>query len=57
MLSIGASVLCFGVMLLGVILVFRNRLKADQTSTDSDPSWLWLLIGLGMMGGILFAAM
>jgi hypothetical protein len=56
MLKICASIFCFGLMLLGFVLVLRDRSKAGQKPTDTDPSGHWLLIGLGLLGGILFAA-
>lgn len=57
MLKVGASVVCFILMALGFFLLVRNRYMGAQKTAREDPAGFWLLIGLGLMGGIVFAVL
>ena len=57
MLKVCASVACFGLMVLGGSLIVRNRMKAGQKTGREDPAGFWLLIALGLVGGIVFAVL
>ena len=57
MLKLCGAAACFGLLILGIVLIARHRRGAGRNTTREDPAAFWLLIVFGLVGGVVLAVL